>query len=400
MTSIKSASGKELRGIQRWRCGACLFQLPEHVEPSWFDQLWDHEFHPTVVLVSGAWSFYNVKISKVTSSIRRGCPSCRILWTQIIRIDDFPTANLISWTPGSVRLCDMNMQSITSSCIFIRGRSSSLAGSVSFHPYIDTRGCPSGDTSSSEAFTEAASWLDQCLSGHGNCARASKHGFMPKRVLEIQNPVLPVVRLISNADECSPQPYVCLSHRWLPETKAACLTKARARTYERGIPRNRLYPLLLDAIQTTYRLGYQFIWIDCLCIYQDDLHDWHSQASNMSDIYENAVLTISALSCDNKSANRRLFSQQLPQKPQKSGIFNGQEVFFNFNNDDDKHPFGVDIIQLSPRTYPSQVFPLTQRGWVFQERLLSRRILHFGKHELIWECNETLWCECRYKESL
>ena len=31
---------------------------------------------------------------------------------------------------------------------------------------------------------------------------------------------------------------------------------------------------------------------------------------------------------------------------------------------------------------------------VFQERLLSRRILYFEKHEITWECREAKWCEC------
>ncbi|KAL1645186.1 hypothetical protein SLS58_003891 [Diplodia intermedia] len=38
--------------------------------------------------------------------------------------------------------------------------------------------------------------------------------------------------------------------------------------------------------------------------------------------------------------------------------------------------------------------PLLQRGWVFQERLLSRRSLHCTASELVWECRERTWCEC------
>jgi hypothetical protein len=45
-------------------------------------------------------------------------------------------------------------------------------------------------------------------------------------------------------------------------------------------------------------------------------------------------------------------------------------------------------------------FPLTGRGWVYQERLLSRRVLHFTDYELVWECREALSCECRIDEGL
>ena len=40
--------------------------------------------------------------------------------------------------------------------------------------------------------------------------------------------------------------------------------------------------------------------------------------------------------------------------------------------------------------------PLLKRGWVFQERLLSPRILHFAENELIWECMQHQRCECGF----
>jgi hypothetical protein len=39
-------------------------------------------------------------------------------------------------------------------------------------------------------------------------------------------------------------------------------------------------------------------------------------------------------------------------------------------------------------------YPLLSRAWVFQERLLSPRVLHFCGSELVWECRETTTCEC------
>jgi len=38
--------------------------------------------------------------------------------------------------------------------------------------------------------------------------------------------------------------------------------------------------------------------------------------------------------------------------------------------------------------------PLLSRGWAYQERLLSRRTIHFTKGELQWECYQAFWCEC------
>jgi hypothetical protein len=38
-------------------------------------------------------------------------------------------------------------------------------------------------------------------------------------------------------------------------------------------------------------------------------------------------------------------------------------------------------------------YPLLERGWVFQERLLSARAIHFTTNELMWECREVITCE-------
>lgn len=47
-----------------------------------------------------------------------------------------------------------------------------------------------------------------------------------------------------------------------------------------------------------------------------------------------------------------------------------------------------------PRPHSDSDHPLLKRAWVLQERLLSRRVLHFGRRELIWECMEVSDCEC------
>jgi hypothetical protein len=64
----------------------------------------------------------------------------------------------------------------------------------------------------------------------------------------------------------------------------------------------------------------------------------------------------------------------------------------------------MDMTSISGRFKPYTIywrfplshngFPLQSRGWVYQEALLSPRLLHFGKSELVWECAETTACEC------
>ncbi|KAF1965596.1 hypothetical protein BU23DRAFT_627281, partial [Bimuria novae-zelandiae CBS 107.79] len=49
-----------------------------------------------------------------------------------------------------------------------------------------------------------------------------------------------------------------------------------------------------DAIQVTSQLGYSFLWVDALCIVQDDAEEFNAEIAKMPDIYSGAVVTIAA----------------------------------------------------------------------------------------------------------
>lgn len=49
-----------------------------------------------------------------------------------------------------------------------------------------------------------------------------------------------------------------------------------------------------DAITITRQLNIRYLWIDSLCIIQDDLRDWEFESANMSSIYRSSILTIAA----------------------------------------------------------------------------------------------------------
>jgi hypothetical protein len=53
---------------------------------------------------------------------------------------------------------------------------------------------------------------------------------------------------------------------------------------------------LQDSIMIVRFLGFDYVWIDCLCIIQDDKADWAREASRMADVYWNAALSIAASS--------------------------------------------------------------------------------------------------------
>ena len=117
----------------------------------------------------------------------------------------------------------------------------------------------------------------------------------------------------------------------------------------------------------------RWLWIDSLCIIQDSSEDWTREASRMHLVYKRGLLNISADSAADARAG--LFNPRDPLiiKPLKWEV-PGIERTFHLTLDD----------RTSLRWLRSH--PLPERAWVFQERQLSRRILHFTETELAWEC--------------
>jgi hypothetical protein len=87
--------------------------------------------------------------------------------------------------------------------------------------------------------------------------------------------------------------YIALSHCW-GSTNLIRTTTRTLSTHEEGILITDLPKTFRDAISICRYLKVQFLWIDSLCIIQDDEQDWEREASRMADVYANAYLTIAA----------------------------------------------------------------------------------------------------------
>lgn len=184
------------------------------------------------------------------------------------------------------------------------------------------------------------------------------------------------IRLYETSNETAR--YICLSHCWgganLFKTETDSLL---ARTQQ--IDWNDLPKTFQDAITMTRALGIRYLWIDSLCIIQDDEEDWRDESAKMHEIYRNGYLTIAA--SKSKGPNGGLFAVASPDYKLKEWHMETQET-------------KIQTRRIIEHFEASKEFPLMQRGWVFQERVLSRRILHFGSAELIWECMQHQECEC------
>jgi len=71
---------------------------------------------------------------------------------------------------------------------------------------------------------------------------------------------------------------------------------------ERVIPVDGLPKTFQDAVNIVRDFGIRYLWIDCLCIIQDDKDDWAAESANMSLIYEQCLFMIAADFAPNSKA--------------------------------------------------------------------------------------------------
>ena len=61
-----------------------------------------------------------------------------------------------------------------------------------------------------------------------------------------------------------------------------------------------------DAVRTTRSLGQQYLWIDSLCIIQDDEEHWAREEAAMAGVYGGSLYTLAALNSENSSEGCRV----------------------------------------------------------------------------------------------
>ncbi|ORY09011.1 heterokaryon incompatibility protein-domain-containing protein, partial [Clohesyomyces aquaticus] len=144
--------------------------------------------------------------------------------------------------------------------------------------------------------------VNECVAGHEGCRRPKFSG----RKEEETKPELPtrVIDVGTNADGATVRlvetkrrrdHYIALSHCWGPPTKRPlCTSKATFPQHLAGIHISSLPKTFRDAVAITRLLNLRYLWIDSLCIIQDDRNDWSMEAPRMGAFYSGAHLVIAA----------------------------------------------------------------------------------------------------------
>ncbi|KAF2091809.1 HET-domain-containing protein, partial [Saccharata proteae CBS 121410] len=179
--------------------------------------------------------------------------------------------------------------------------------------------------------------------------------------------------------------YAALSYCWGPrELPPPLTTKTTSFRHRReSIPMALMQKTLQDAVAITRSLGIQYIWIDSLCIVQDDVSDWERESQQMADVYTNAFVTICAArgsSCHDGFLDRQ------PRPCVEVGFASSIEPTIK------GHYFISQAASMHPHLGLSSWM---NRGWTFQEHQLSPRKLLFLPDLVALSCRAKLQIENR-----
>lgn len=254
-----------------------------------------------------------------------------------------------------------------------------------------------GDHPKSEFHINAIrKWLSNCSAHHPAChSNLSQAGLnaeslpLPSRCIDVTGSVL----VLRDTSGLRGESYVTLSHRWNHKTFRSRTTTQTLGLRHQSIDLSALPGVFRDAIWITKKLGAPYLWIDSICIIQDGDHgqDWKRQAPLMGEYFKNAFLTISAVGASSEKDGCFLERQpgivgplaRLPYR-NKEGTHQG---FFYI------HRRRISTVQEYHDSV--QKCELLSRGWVLQEWLLSRRVVHFTSGQLFFECmTEPPMSEC------
>ncbi|KAI1327988.1 heterokaryon incompatibility protein-domain-containing protein [Xylariaceae sp. FL0255] len=200
---------------------------------------------------------------------------------------------------------------------------------------------------------------------------------MPTRLIDVGSPKS--ARLIVTSQMGLEKPYVALSYCWGLPDAGVTLLETNFNNMLEEIPEEFLSKTHKDAFQLTRELGYQYIWIDTLCIIQQCREDWRRESRSMAQVYSNAALTIVA---GRASDSRDGFLENKFQ-PQVEPV---ALPFYDPPAPSDRDGSAYEIWASLPRRRADGA--VSNRGWCFQEAVLCSRALLFGTEQLNFRCRE------------
>ncbi|KAK4455295.1 heterokaryon incompatibility protein-domain-containing protein [Podospora aff. communis PSN243] len=226
---------------------------------------------------------------------------------------------------------------------------------------------------SAHSLDRVSTWLEKCQEEHqGVCSRLTKSTFMPSRLVEVLDSAGQSCLRLTLAQCIAKSPYIPLSYCWGGDQPMKS-EKKRVAEFMEGISYEKLPRTLQDAVTVCRHLRVRYLWVDAICIIQDDEVDKTQQIAQMPTIYKNGYLTIIAGSASN-TAQGFLGDRLEPH---------AETLAFDLSYRCPDDQIGrVTLVELNRINSD----PLDSRAWALQERLLSPRTLEFSSHQIRWLC--------------
>ncbi|EWY92477.1 hypothetical protein FOYG_06031 [Fusarium oxysporum NRRL 32931] len=369
------------------------------------------------------------KLLSAISAAQSGCPFCLLLvkarfphgrkqgtiatllhWPQWIYLQ-----NDEEWKHRTESQCNQNnTSSLASPLGLTRLWANSTNSSVSILPNVTRlspfqiladEGSPAavnGDVSGRLLNTETGSdghirilsrWLQQCQEDHEEC-RVSLSGspLLNPEVTDLPNRCIEVSRNIDGARVLALKEtggrrgkYITLTHRWVqPDTVNASTLQSNYSDRLCGKALEHLPRHFEDAFYLASKMGISFVWIDSLCIIQDSEQDWIVEASRMAKYYQNSFFTVAGFGVTRETglftASGQEFEPNLVRLPyrDRAGIQKGYFYVCPVDQSKVKEQYDQEIAQSD----------LLNRGWIFQEWVLSRRVICYTRTACFYQCQK------------
>ncbi|KAB5528828.1 heterokaryon incompatibility protein-domain-containing protein [Coniochaeta sp. 2T2.1] len=253
-----------------------------------------------------------------------------------------------------------------------------------FGTHIDVVQTRSSTNINPPAIQQIKNWLRTCTEEHDTCRGSDSATSFPQdstfRLVDIGVHTDDPVRLVDvdNSLGTSQMKYITLSYRWTDKIKRTSLNAGVKDQFYRSIQTDAWPQIYRDAVLVARQLGIRYLWIDSLCIVQGQKEDWKGQAALMDKIYGCGFLNLAGVE------GERSLGLEVTRNPLRVA-----PCLFTLTRPGREPPLSTIQNWLCYR--PDDIrkavdrAPLYDRGWTFQERVLSKRTVHFGD-QLFWEC--------------
>lgn len=216
--------------------------------------------------------------------------------------------------------------------------------------------------------------------------------FLPERLIDVGVDNLRLVERNSinernNNDKGPTQrlEYCALSYCWGPYEDSKSQTKTTRitiRNHLESLDFSSLSPVIRDAVKAAQSLSIPYLWVDSLCILQDDDSDWQRQCSQMHKIYGKARVTLVAASsrtCREGFLTSKGHYLRFPyNSAQRSDISGSFLIKFTHVSAFSRKKSPPDLTLVEDLYNDLNLSQWARRGWTFQEDIMSSARIVYG----------------------